>query len=72
MLCHFRMVGVSGMGMKSPDFIAAWGCSDCHAAVDRRTNTDLDKEWLALQFLRGVIRTQNKLLEMGYRIRKAA
>lgn len=23
-LCHFRMSGISGMGMKSPDWLGAW------------------------------------------------
>jgi hypothetical protein len=33
-LCHVRIVGVSGMGMKAPDLLGAYGCSACHAYVD--------------------------------------
>jgi len=35
-LCHYALAGVSGMGLKSPDELAAWGCHACHAVVDGR------------------------------------
>ena len=40
-LAHYRLAGVSGMGMKSPDILGAWACSACHDAIDRRAHTDL-------------------------------
>ena len=62
-LAHFRQAGVSGFGFKSPDLCAAWACSDCHDAVDRRRFVDLDREFVQLAHLQGVIRTQAMLIE---------
>lgn len=59
-LCHYRMSGVSGMGLKSPDLLASWGCSACHAFVD--THSDVDTKYA---FLQGVIRTQAELIRRG-------
>lgn len=52
-LCHFRLMGLSGMGMKSPDWLGAWGCSACHAYVD--THKDAETQ---IAFAYGVFRTQ--------------
>ena len=71
-LCHFRMVGISGMGLKSPDLLGAWGCSNCHDAVDRRRYKDLDFDYVRLAHLEGVIRTQAQLIEDGVVIAKRA
>ncbi len=51
-LCHYRMAGLSGMGMKGPDICGAWACSACHAYVD--THHD---DATARAFLEGVMRT---------------
>jgi Protein of unknown function (DUF1364) len=32
--CHYRLGGISGIGLKSPDLLIAWGCSACHQAID--------------------------------------
>ena len=64
-LCHYRLVGVSGMGMKSPDLVAAWGCVNCHDACDRRRYTDLDFDYVRLLHLEGMVRTIAKLIEEG-------
>lgn len=64
-LAHFRMIGISGMSIKSPDLIAAWACSACHDAIDRRTHTDLDRDYVRLAHLEGVVRTQALLLDDG-------
>lgn len=56
-LAHFRLSGLSGMGMKSPDFIGAWACSACHERVD----TDKSPE-VQLDFAKGCFRTQAALL----------
>ena len=57
-LAHFRMAGVSGMGMRSPDLVAALACSSCHDAIDRRAHMDLDRDYVRLAHLEGVVRTQ--------------
>ena len=35
-LCHYPLAGVSGIGLKSPDELGAYGCANCHAIVDGR------------------------------------
>ena len=61
-LCHFRMIGLSGIGMKSPDVFGAWGCASCHAKVDTegRGNTEVQ-----LDFAKAVFRTQAILVREG-------
>jgi hypothetical protein len=56
-LAHFRMAGISGMGIKSPDVLGAHACSDCHGYVD--THHDIETR---LSFLEGVIRTISLLI----------
>ena len=64
-LAHVRMPGISGMGFKSPDLIAAWACSACHDAIDRRSHTDLERDYVRLAHLEGMARTINELAKEG-------
>ena len=64
-LAHFRLAGISGMGIKSPDLFAAFACSACHDAIDRRAHMDLDRDYVRLAHLEGVIRTQAELVRLG-------
>ena len=64
-LAHVRMPGISGMGFKSPDLIAAWACSACHDAIDRRSHTDLERDYVRLAHLEGMARTINELAQEG-------
>lgn len=57
-LAHFRLIGVSGMGIKSPDLIGAHSCAACHAYID--THKD---DATQLAFARGVFRTQAILIK---------
>lgn len=57
-LAHIRMPGITGTGMKAPDLLGAWCCSACHQATESNPGVRGD-------FLEGVARTQNKLIEMG-------
>jgi len=59
-LCHLRMSGISGMGLKANDLLGAWGCSDCHRYVDTH---GIDGRTALLE---GMARTQALLLERGY------
>jgi hypothetical protein len=61
-LAHVRLVGVSGMGMKSPDLLGAWACSACHDVVDRRVKTNIDIGEIRLAHLEGMVRTINQLI----------
>lgn len=61
-LAHTRIIGVSGMGLKSPDALACPACSCCHDAIDRRRYMHLDRDFVQLAHLRGVLRWQAKLI----------
>lgn len=64
-LAHVRLVGISGMGMKAPDFLGAWACDSCHACYDRRHKADLSLDYVQKSFLEGVLRTQYELIKSG-------
>jgi hypothetical protein len=64
-LAHVRIIGVSGMGLKSPDILGAWACSSCHDAIDRRAHMDLDREFVRLAHLEGMARTLAQLEREG-------
>ena len=61
-LCHVRMAGVTGGGMKAPDVLGAWGCHPC---AIRTENGYEGTDEVRLAFLQGVVRTQNMLIEAG-------
>ena len=60
-LCH---LDGGGMGAKTPDLIAAWGCSDCHDAIDGR-RYGLERDYRKLLALEGMRRTQEALTREG-------
>ena len=64
-LAHIRMPGLSGMGIKADDLLGAWACSACHDAIDRRSNTDLDRDYVRLSHLEGMARTIAQLRKKG-------
>ena len=64
-LAHIRLSGVSGMGMKADDLLGAWACSACHDAIDRRFRTDLDRDYVRLAHLEGMVRTIAQLRKEG-------
>ena len=64
-LAHYRLAGVSGIGMKSPDILGARACSACHDAIDRRAHTDLDRDYVRLLHLEGMARTLAQLNREG-------
>jgi len=59
-LAHYRLIGISGIGMKSPDLIGSWCCSACHQYVD--TDRSMEAKYAHLV---GVIRTQAELIRRG-------
>lgn len=61
-LAHFRLAGTCGMGIKPYDVLGAWCCSACHDAIDRRSNMDLEREYVRLAHLEGVARTLSQLV----------
>lgn len=60
-LAHYRLIGISGMGLKSPDILGAWACSRCHSFVDQSTQAGKPERDRLL--LMGVARTINELVK---------
>lgn len=60
-LAHVRLSGISGMGLKAPDLLAAHACTACHDEYDRRTKR-IPKEDAQRWFYEGVLRTQYRLI----------
>jgi hypothetical protein len=59
-LAHFRLSGISGLGIKPPDLLGAWACRTCHAYVDAHKDPETQ-----LAFAHGVFRTIAALIEDG-------
>lgn len=59
-LAHFRLSGISGMGIRPPSFLGAWACFACHSVVDRDKS-----DAVQLAFAHGVFRTQAILIREG-------
>ena len=54
-----------GMGIKSPDWWGADGCSSCHDVIDGRMQTDLTSEEITECVMRGIYRTIKHRIEQG-------
>lgn len=65
-LCHVRLIGISGAGLKAPDVLATFGCSACHAVCDGQLKSDYTAAQRRLMLLEGMCRTQNWLIREGY------
>jgi len=59
-LCHYRLSGYSGTGLKPPDAMGAYGCAHCHAISDGRIPppTGYTYETVRLAHAEGCLRTQ--------------
>lgn len=67
-LCHVRVAGACGVGLKPPDEIAFWGCDPCHSLFDsRRHLPEFDHDRLEAMAMRAVARTLYTLHEEGFR-----
>lgn len=60
-LCHLPS-DVKGLGSKSDDFHAAFGCSDCHAAIDQHRLSKADELFYCLRALQ---RTLKRWVDLG-------
>ena len=65
-LAHVRLAGVSGIGLKADDALGAYACATCHDAVDRRSHLDLERDYVRLAHLEGVVRTIAILRREGH------
>lgn len=64
-LAHTPIKGTHGIGMKCPDLIGTWCCSNCHDVIDGRVKSRFSKEEIANMKYEGVIRTQIELMKIG-------
>jgi hypothetical protein len=64
-LCHVRMIGISGFNLKANDALAAWGCQPCHDYVDGRAKATHTYEERRAMLLEGMARTQYILISEG-------
>lgn len=64
-LAHLKVVGMHGTGLKPPDIFGAWCCSSCHDVIDGRSQTIYSKEQVKLWAYEGMVRTLNRLLDLG-------
>ena len=65
-LCH--LPSGSGMGQKSPDWFAVYGCSDCHDVIDSRKgvlDVTLPPEEIKNLSSTALFRTWNRMIEKG-------
>jgi hypothetical protein len=58
--CHFRQIGISGMGYKTDAPIGAYGCAACHAYVDSHHDQETQ-----LAFAEGCFRTFEIMWRLG-------
>lgn len=63
-LAHLRLAGITGVGMKAPDLLAAIACSACHDEIDGRTR-HLERDFVKLCFFEGMARTQDWWIGQG-------
>jgi hypothetical protein len=64
--CHYPLTDETGMGMKAPDFMIAFGCNHCHAIADGRVRSVFEsREQVEIALMRGVLRTQSALWREG-------
>jgi hypothetical protein len=60
-LHHVRGTGLT----RKADKLGAWVCFACHAAIHRQTHQDLDRDFLRLAELEGMLSTQVILHKEG-------
>jgi len=63
-LCHINSMD-KGIGYKSKDFFACFGCSDCHDIIDGRRRTDLSELEIKKCIMRALYRTWLRWIEKG-------
>ena len=58
----FAHLNGGGMGTKQKDLFGMYACHNCHDIIDGRKPTNYEREWLELEQLRAMKRTQEILL----------
>ena len=55
----------AGLALKSLDIHGAYACHSCHDILDSRKPSTYTKDWLEVIHLRGVIKTQTRMVAKG-------
>ena len=63
-LCHLNS-SRKGMALKSLDYFAVYGCSDCHNIIDGRVKTDVPKDEIYRCQLRALEKTWSQMIDEG-------
>ena len=67
-LCHLRMFGGGGMGIKPDDAEAVYGCDHCHSILDGRAQQFGAMSWEAIVW--AIVRTHRAMRANGVLIFK--
>jgi len=67
-LAHYRLSGLSGMGIKAPDWAGAYSCARCHSMVDSGRSANFTRAELKQMHLEGVLRTLAMLEHDGVKL----
>ena len=62
-LCH--LPSGSGMGQKSPDWFAVYGCSSCHDIIDGRITNTFSNGTVTVLEQNALFRTWSRMIEKG-------
>ena len=62
-LCH--LPSGSGMGQKSPDWFAVYGCSSCHDIIDGRLANNFSNGTVTVLEQNALFRTWQRMIEKG-------
>ena len=62
-LCH--LPSGSGMGQKSPDWFAVYGCSSCHDIIDGRLANKFSNGTVTVLEQNALFRTWQRMIEKG-------
>lgn len=65
-LCHIRLPGDCGVGMKPDDTCSTFGCAPCHRVFDANGCPPLSETDWNFYALRGMARTTRWLYDHGY------
>lgn len=63
--CHYRMAGLSGIGIKPHSLFLAYGCSACHSVVDTLRHPEWSAEQLKLFHCEAVLRHRRSCSRKG-------
>lgn len=61
----FAHINGAGMGMKHPNIIGSYTCSDCHSVIDGQKKSPFPQKDIKLFHFEGMVRTQILMIKNG-------